>query len=118
MLKSVVYQGNSLLGEVEIYPNPNYQNQNQIIDLKNNKDIRITHFSQPSERCPPLAVLHTIAPFGVCFKLESSTKSENSPLFSLHSSCLRENKVLNSPILNKLINIIFIKIKFLINNSL
>lgn len=97
MLKSVVYQGNSLLGEVEIYPNPNYLNQNQIIDLKNNQDIRITHFSQPSERCPPLAVLHTIAPFGVCFKLESSTKSENSPLFSLHSSCLRENKTAVMP---------------------
>lgn len=99
-MKSVVYHGNSLLGEVEIYTNPNYKNQNQMNELKNccYKDIRITHLSQPSDRCPPLAVLHTIASFGVCFKLESSSKSQNSPFFSLHSSCLRENKTAVIPL--------------------
>ncbi|XP_068640149.1 RNA polymerase II C-terminal domain phosphatase-like 1 isoform X2 [Aristolochia californica] len=85
MITSVVYQGNSLLGEVDIYP------QNPNIDMSN-KEIRISHFSPPSERCPPLAVLHTIASFGVCFKMESKLQSEESPLFSLHSACLRENK--------------------------
>ncbi|OVA00560.1 NLI interacting factor [Macleaya cordata] len=86
MFKSMVYHGNSLLGEVEIYP------QNQTMDIMLNKEIRISYFSQPSERCPPLAVLHTIAPCGVCFKMESKLQSEDSPLFSLHYSCLRENK--------------------------
>ncbi|KAF5180249.1 Rna polymerase ii c-terminal domain phosphatase-like [Thalictrum thalictroides] len=95
MMKSVViYQGNCLLGEVEIYYNPNNNYHHQIKN-KNLEIIKINHFSQPSERCTPLAVLHTIAsPFGgLCFKLESTTtKSQSSELFSLHSSCLRENK--------------------------
>ncbi|XP_042520231.1 RNA polymerase II C-terminal domain phosphatase-like 1 [Macadamia integrifolia] len=91
MFKSVVYQGNSLLGEAEIYP------QNQKIDMTN-KEIRISHFSQPSERCPPLAVLHTIAPCGICFKMESKALSGDSPLLSLHTSCLRENKTAVIPL--------------------
>nr|DAD20889.1 TPA_asm: hypothetical protein HUJ06_022352 [Nelumbo nucifera] len=91
MFKSVVYQGNSPLGEVEIFP------QNQEIDMTN-KEFRISHFSQPSERCPPLAVLHTIAPCGVCLKMESKSQSGDSPLFSLHSSCLRENKTAVVPL--------------------
>ncbi|XP_058084156.1 RNA polymerase II C-terminal domain phosphatase-like 1 isoform X2 [Magnolia sinica] len=91
MFKSAFYHGNSLLGEVEIYPkNPN-------IDIPN-KEIRISHFSPPSERCPPLAVLHTIAAGGACFKMEQSKpplseqSEESSPFFSLHTACLRENK--------------------------
>ncbi|KAF8409296.1 hypothetical protein HHK36_005370 [Tetracentron sinense] len=91
MFKSVVYQGNSLLGEVEIYP------LGQKIDMTN-KDIRISHFSQPSERCPPLAVLHTITSSGVCFKMESKSLWQDTPLFSLHSSCLRENKTAVMPL--------------------
>ncbi|XP_057949749.1 RNA polymerase II C-terminal domain phosphatase-like 1 [Malania oleifera] len=85
MLKTVVCKGEELLGEVDVYL------QNQKVDLRE-KEIRITHFSQPSERCPPLAVLHTITSIGVCFKMESKTQSQDTPLFSLHSSCLRENK--------------------------
>ncbi|KAJ7968526.1 RNA polymerase II C-terminal domain phosphatase-like 1 [Quillaja saponaria] len=85
MYKSVVYQGEMLLGEVEIYPT-----QNKNIDVK---EIRISHFSQPSERCPPLAVLHTITSSGVCFKMESKTsQSQDTPLFLLHASCIMENK--------------------------
>lgn len=86
MYKSVVYRGDDLLGEVEIYP------QNQNVDMRD-REIRISHFSQSSERCPPLAVLHTITSCGVCFKMESpNSQSQDSPLFVLHSSCLRENK--------------------------
>ncbi|KAL5715584.1 protein-serine/threonine phosphatase [Ranunculus cassubicifolius] len=88
MFKSVVYHGNSLLGEVEIY-----YPKNQIIDMRN-REIRITHLSTSSERCSPLAVLHTISPSGVCFKLQSSKSSQ---LFSLHSTCLRENKTAVMP---------------------
>uniref|UniRef100_A0A5B6ZIJ7 protein-serine/threonine phosphatase n=1 Tax=Davidia involucrata TaxID=16924 RepID=A0A5B6ZIJ7_DAVIN len=84
MYKSVVYEGDNLLGEVVIYP----QNQNDTRD----KEIRISHFSQPSERCTPLAVLHTITSSGICFKMESKSQSLDSPLYLLHWSCLRENK--------------------------
>ncbi|XP_028072201.1 RNA polymerase II C-terminal domain phosphatase-like 1 isoform X2 [Camellia sinensis] len=91
MYKSVVYEGDKLLGEVEVYPQNQNQNQDQngvVFD----KEIRISHFSQPSERCPPLAVLHTITSNGVCFKMESKSHSQDSPLYLLHSSCSRENK--------------------------
>ncbi|KAJ6364168.1 hypothetical protein OIU76_029164 [Salix suchowensis] len=105
MYKSVVYKGDELLGQVEIYA----QEQQQEEENKNKKkrvideivkEIRISHFSQTSERCPPLAVLHTITSVGVCFKMEESTSSttkisssqQESPLHLLHSSCIQENK--------------------------
>ncbi|GFP94718.1 RNA polymerase ii c-terminal domain phosphatase-like 1 [Phtheirospermum japonicum] len=56
------------------------------------REIRISHYSPPSERCPPLAVLHTVSSAGICFKLESTVKNQDSPLSLLHASCLRENK--------------------------
>lgn len=86
MYKSIVYEGDDVVGEVEIYP------QNQGLELM--KEIRISYYSQPSERCQPLAVLHTITSCGVCFKMESSkAQSQDSPLYLLHSTCIRENKV-------------------------
>ena len=88
MYKSIVYEGDDVVGEVEIYP------QNQGLELM--KEIRISYHSQPSERCPPLSVLHTITSCGVCFKMESSkAQSQDSPLYLLHSTCIRENKVYN-----------------------
>ncbi|KAF9590588.1 hypothetical protein IFM89_035906 [Coptis chinensis] len=84
MFKSVVYHGKNLLGEVDIHP---------IISLKhqkvNFKEIRISHFSKPSERCTPLSVLHTISNEGVSFKMESKG---DLMLGSLHSTLLTENK--------------------------
>ncbi|KAK9131738.1 hypothetical protein Scep_011266 [Stephania cephalantha] len=85
MMKSRVYQGNYFLGEVEIQP------LNQKMEMSN-RELKISHLSQPSERCPPLAVLHIIASSGVCFKMEAAARSEDLPLFSLHSTCLGENK--------------------------
>nr|POF07223.1 hypothetical protein CFP56_78346 [Quercus suber] len=52
MYKAVLYQGEELLGEVKIYP----EEKEKI----KGKEIRKSQFSQASERCPPLAVLHTI----------------------------------------------------------
>ncbi|KAK1260731.1 RNA polymerase II C-terminal domain phosphatase-like 1 [Acorus gramineus] len=88
MFKSVVYQGDSLLGEVEIQP------QNTKTDsLWKFREIRITRLSPPSERCPPLAVLHTVAAGGLLFKAESKPQqSETSPIFALHNVCFAENK--------------------------
>lgn len=85
MYKSVVYQGDVVLGEVDIYPEDNNKNFNV-------KEIRISHFSQSSERCPPLAVLHSVTSCGVCFKMESKTQQQDQ-LFHLHSLCIRDNKV-------------------------
>ncbi|XP_062096634.1 RNA polymerase II C-terminal domain phosphatase-like 1 [Humulus lupulus] len=100
MFKSLVYKGVELLGEVEIYPDEeNYNNEKKKKIIDDLKDIRISHFSQPSERCPPLAVLHTINSCGVCFKMESKTsQSQDSPLFLLHSSCVMENKTAVMPL--------------------
>ncbi|KAL6992601.1 RNA polymerase II C-terminal domain phosphatase-like 1 [Sarracenia purpurea var. burkii] len=93
MYKSVVYEVDKLLGEVGIYPQKHNQNGGEgVLNVKNMMEIRISHFSQPSERCPPLAVLHTITSSGVCFKMESTSQSQDSPLYLLHSSCIRENK--------------------------
>ncbi|XP_072987720.1 RNA polymerase II C-terminal domain phosphatase-like 1 [Typha latifolia] len=86
MFKSTVYHGNSPIGEVEIYP----QNSNSDTCVR---EIRISNFSPPSDRCPPLAVLHSIAARGVLFKMESKLSlSDESPLLALHAACLRENK--------------------------
>ncbi|XP_038982808.1 RNA polymerase II C-terminal domain phosphatase-like 1 isoform X2 [Phoenix dactylifera] len=92
MFKSAVYHGNSLIGEAEIFP----QNSNPGAWVR---EIRISHFSPSSERCLPLAVLHTIASGGVSFKMESrSPPSDESPLCSLHAACLRENKTAVIPL--------------------
>uniref|UniRef100_A0A0R0FX85 protein-serine/threonine phosphatase n=1 Tax=Glycine max TaxID=3847 RepID=A0A0R0FX85_SOYBN len=101
MKRSMVYHGEMEVGEVEIYPE-----EKKNIDLK---EIRISHFSQPSERCPPLAVLHTITSFGICFKMESSTsqtRQQQDVLFHLHSSCIRENKTAVMPLRGEEIHLV------------
>ncbi|KAK4491676.1 hypothetical protein RD792_002442 [Penstemon davidsonii] len=83
----VVYEGERVLGEVELHP------QDGVVLGVEVKEIRITHYSPPSERCPPLAVLQTINPNGICFKMESTAKNlQDSPLSVLHATCLRDNK--------------------------
>ncbi|CAL9146519.1 unnamed protein product [Musa hybrid cultivar] len=86
MFNSAVYYENSLVGEVEVYP----QNPNTGSWLR---EIRISHLSPSSERCPPLAILHTVASGGVRFKMESkSPLSKDSPMSSLHATLFSENK--------------------------
>uniref|UniRef100_A0A803LLE1 protein-serine/threonine phosphatase n=1 Tax=Chenopodium quinoa TaxID=63459 RepID=A0A803LLE1_CHEQI len=95
MIKTVVYQGDNLLGEVEIY----FENNNNNIELLM-KGLRISDYSQASERCPPLAVLHTITKSsgGVSFKMMEKLhyfqqhQQQDSQIFALHSTCLRGNK--------------------------
>lgn len=99
MYKTLVFQGTEILGEVEIYPHQ----QSEEGEEKNKEvfdEIRISYFSEASERCPPLAVLHTITSSGICFKMESKS-SDNTQLHLLHSSCIRENKVYINPKLTK-----------------
>lgn len=93
-----VYEGERMLGEVELYTD-------HLNGVVWEREIRISHYSPSSERCPPLAVLHTISSSspssiltGLCFKLELKDESQpqNSLLYLLHSTCLRENKVLHN----------------------
>ncbi|KAH9796889.1 RNA polymerase II C-terminal domain phosphatase-like 1 [Citrus sinensis] len=98
MYKTVAYLGKEILGEVEIYPQQ--QGEGGEGEEKNKKvfdEIRISYFSEASERCPPLAVLHTITASGICFKMESKS-SDNIQLHLLHSSCIRENKTAVMPL--------------------
>ncbi|KAL1365121.1 hypothetical protein AAHE18_03G265800 [Arachis hypogaea] len=99
MYKSVVYKGDVVLGEVDLYPEENNNNylKHKNIDVR---EIRITHFSQPSERCPPLAVLHTVTSCGVCFKMESKNlqTQQQDALSHLHSLCIKENKTAVMPL--------------------
>ncbi|KAH7653421.1 Protein-serine/threonine phosphatase protein [Dioscorea alata] len=88
MVKSVVFQGETLIGEVEIHPQSSYSCQGL-------REIRIAGFSPASGRCPPLAVLLCIASGEVIFKMESlspPSSPDGSPLSSMHAACLRENK--------------------------
>lgn len=101
-----VYLEDGRIGELEIYPPKESQQQKQEDDVMKQRKkkqrevmeqvkigIRISHFSQPSERCPPLSVLTTISSSGLCFKLEASSSPAQKPLNLFYSSCLRENKV-------------------------
>ncbi|XP_010538519.1 PREDICTED: RNA polymerase II C-terminal domain phosphatase-like 1 [Tarenaya hassleriana] len=104
-----VYNGEGKVGEMEVHPPRESEKGDEMMMLRKKKrreimeevkkGIRISHFSQPSERCPPLAVLHTISSSGLCFKLEATAKFKSSssspahePLRLFHSSCLRDNK--------------------------
>ncbi|XVE51305.1 hypothetical protein DITRI_Ditri02bG0029500 [Diplodiscus trichospermus] len=118
MYQSVVYQGEEVLGEVEIYPQQQQLKEEEdgrkiIAAEEEMKEIRIGYLTQSSERCPPLAVLHTIT-CGISFKMESSkdnnysssssssstssSSSQNTPLLHLlHSECIRDNKTAVMP---------------------
>ncbi|KAJ8761413.1 hypothetical protein K2173_001544 [Erythroxylum novogranatense] len=104
-----VCRGEELLGEVEIFPQQREEQLQQVEQEQNihsskkkkevideilaSNEIRISHFSPASERCPPLAVLHTITSTGICFKMESKNlQTQNTQLHLLHSSCVQENK--------------------------
>ncbi|CAN8257414.1 unnamed protein product [Cochlearia groenlandica] len=86
--KSVVYHGDLCLGELDV---------NQVSSSGNefrfpNDEIRIHHVSPAGERCPPLAILQTIASFSVRCKLESSAPVKPQELMHLHSVCFHELK--------------------------
>ncbi|XP_024012001.1 RNA polymerase II C-terminal domain phosphatase-like 2 [Eutrema salsugineum] len=85
--KSVVYHGELRLGELDV---------NQVSSGNEfrfpNDEIRIHHVSPAGERCPPLAILQTIASFAVRCKLESSAPVKPPELMHLHAVCFHELK--------------------------
>ncbi|XP_043723857.1 RNA polymerase II C-terminal domain phosphatase-like 2 [Telopea speciosissima] len=84
--KSVIYDGDTYVGDVEVFPV-----KNQKFQFPNN-EIRIKYFTPSSERCPPLSILQIISPFAIRFKLQSKALTEQSLLYRLHASCFRELK--------------------------
>ncbi|KAF8704039.1 hypothetical protein HU200_031524 [Digitaria exilis] len=95
MMKSLVYYGNILVGEAELSPKGE-------TDLAWAREIRVDRLSPPSERCPPLAVLHAVAPGNRCLVMDSrptSTADEPPPtLVAIHTACLRDNKTAIFPL--------------------
>ncbi|KAG2567617.1 hypothetical protein PVAP13_7NG336900 [Panicum virgatum] len=95
MIKSVVYYGNIPVGEAELWPKG-------LTDLSWARAIRVDRLSPPSERCPPLAVLHAVAAGARCLVMESSPTSTADepppPLVAMHTACLRDNKTAVFPL--------------------
>lgn len=88
---SILYNGDTYMGEMSIYP------QNEDTELMNiiKNEIRISHFSSPSKRCLPLVVLHSIASSGVCFKMkpkEQQSQPDQTNINSLYNECVQEAK--------------------------
>ncbi|KAF2580239.1 hypothetical protein F2Q68_00006302 [Brassica cretica] len=92
-----VYLEDGRVGEMEICPPRESHQEDHVMKQRRVMEkvkmgIRISRFSQPSERCPPLAVLATVSSCGLCFKLEASPSPAQEQLSLLYSSCLRGNK--------------------------
>lgn len=99
-ISTKVYHGETYLGEAEMFVPPwkdQTQNPNQNLPLGNSREIRISHLSPHSERCPPLAILQTISPFSVRFKLQAKSITTHPLLHRFYLSCFQEFKVRSPP---------------------
>lgn len=89
---SRLYTGDDFVADVAISlqkEDPNIQHMFQ-------QEMRVTKFTQPSERCLPLQVLHTIVTAGVCLKMCASQQQQpidSQNLENLHTACLKGAKV-------------------------
>nr|CAB3478896.1 unnamed protein product [Digitaria exilis] len=84
-----MFHGEVFLGEMEVFPMK--QGGEGGFPFPSN-EIRVSHLSPPSERCPPLAILQTIAPFSVRCKLQSKLMPPNPSLHRLYITCFNEYK--------------------------
>ncbi|KAM0929276.1 hypothetical protein ACQ4PT_001717 [Festuca glaucescens] len=84
-----MFHGDVSLGEAEVFPiKPGPEGT---LPFPSN-EIRISHLSPASERCPPLSILQTIAPFSVRCKLQAKTLPLNPSLHRLYLTCFNEYK--------------------------
>ncbi|TVU03007.1 hypothetical protein EJB05_51471 [Eragrostis curvula] len=94
MFKSMVYYGNTSIGEVEVWPKGEASAGLAVAAWA--REIRVDRLSPPSERCPPLAVMHTVAVGARCLIMESKPPATADvappPLVAMHAACLRDNK--------------------------
>ncbi|CAM0883637.1 unnamed protein product [Alopecurus aequalis] len=84
-----IFYGEVSLGEVDVFsvkPGPE-----GTLPFPSS-EIRISHLSPHSERCPPLAILQTIAPFSVRCKLQASTLPPHPSIQHLYATCFNEFK--------------------------
>ncbi|PNT69120.1 RNA polymerase II C-terminal domain phosphatase-like 1 isoform X2 [Brachypodium distachyon] len=92
MIKSMVYYGNTSIGEVELWP----KGETNLGAASWAREIRVDRLSPPSERCVPLVVLHTVAVGARCLVMESrplkAADEPPPPLVAMHAACLRDNK--------------------------
>ncbi|CAL4953590.1 unnamed protein product [Urochloa decumbens] len=84
-----MFHGEVFLGEMEVFPIK--QGGEGGFPFPSN-EIRVSHFSPPSERCPPLAILQTIAPFSVRCKLKTKLMPPLPSLERMYLSCFSEFK--------------------------
>ncbi|KAG2652617.1 RNA polymerase II C-terminal domain phosphatase-like 1 isoform X3 [Panicum virgatum] len=100
MFKSMVYYGNTSIGEVEVWPKGEASAGLAVAAWA--REIRVDRLSPPSERCPPLAVMHTVAVDARCLVMESrppaGTDVAPLPLVAMHAACLRDNKTAVVPL--------------------
>ncbi|XP_044967258.1 RNA polymerase II C-terminal domain phosphatase-like 1 isoform X2 [Hordeum vulgare subsp. vulgare] len=100
MIKSTVYFGHISIGEVELWP----KGETNVAAAPWVREIRVDRLSPPSERCLPLAVLHTVSSTALCFVMESRpspTTADGEPpssLVAMHTACLRDNKTAVFPL--------------------
>ncbi|WVZ68105.1 hypothetical protein U9M48_017089 [Paspalum notatum var. saurae] len=84
-----MFHGEVFLGEMEV--SPMKQGAEGGLPFPSN-EIRVSHLSPASERCPPLAILQTIAPFSVRCKLQSKLTPPHPSLHRLYLTCFNEFK--------------------------
>ncbi|KAG0540218.1 hypothetical protein BDA96_03G390100 [Sorghum bicolor] len=84
-----MFHGEVYLGEMEVFPMK--QGGEGGLPFPSN-EIRVSHLSPASERCPPLAILQTIAPFSVRCKLHTKLTPPNPSLQRLYLTCFNEFK--------------------------
>ncbi|VAI47418.1 unnamed protein product [Triticum turgidum subsp. durum] len=94
----MVYYGNTSIGEVEVWP----KGDTNLGAAAWAREIRVDRLSPPSERCLPLAVMHTVAVGARCLVMESrppkAADEPPPPLVAMHAACLRDNKTAVVPL--------------------
>ncbi|KAK3162521.1 hypothetical protein QOZ80_1BG0090510 [Eleusine coracana subsp. coracana] len=84
-----MFHGDVFLGEVDVFPMK--KGPEGGLPFPSN-EIRVSHLSPSGERCPPLAILQTIAPFSVRCKLQAKPMPPHPSLHRLYITCFNEFK--------------------------